>query len=250
MSSFNLLRTTFRTVPWTARYHVQTRKFISTSSSVPELEIALREELTSRPSNVIYDDMSAVPSHLLNLSLSSFLPESCHPAGFYAEKGRRLIDLPFGEDSNQLPLGHHLIYFPAQVLNNQLLPDGTDDLQWPGAPFMRRMWAGGSVSFNNTGLSKLTLGDCSQRSSCEETVTDVRVKGVLGEEKVFVEIQRDILKSYHEGDAEMRLDLIERGLSQPLISETRNLVFMRAKSAEEVRLDASRIGRVVKGLSK
>ncbi|RDW89642.1 hypothetical protein BP6252_01674 [Coleophoma cylindrospora] len=237
MSSFNLWRTAFTAAPRTARHHVQARKSIHTWSSVSELEAALREDLTSRPPNVIYDDMSKIPSHLLNLSLSSFLPKSCQPASSRSGEGC-LTELPYLRNRITLPLGHHLVHFPPQILNDQLLPDGTDNLQSPGVPFVRRMWAGGSVTYNNTELSKWNLDERPQTLSCVERVTDVRVKGVSGEEKVFVEIQRDIAPAGHE-----RPDLVGR---VPLISEIRNLVFMRAKSAEDARLDTSRIGRIVK----
>lgn len=118
-------------------------------SSTATLQSSLYEELTSRAANVIFDYLSPTPSHLLNVTLADFLPESCYPPGF--SKGD--LKLPFigkpGNNPVSLPQGHHLVYFSPQVPSSVLLSDGTDPLQSPGEPFVRRMWAGGSIVFDN-----------------------------------------------------------------------------------------------------
>ena len=44
--------------------------------------------------------------------------------------------------------GHHLVFFPtAAVLESQLDADGTETTYNPGAPFSRRMWAGGRIEW-------------------------------------------------------------------------------------------------------
>ncbi|KAI5899428.1 uncharacterized protein SCHCODRAFT_02605106 [Schizophyllum commune H4-8] len=49
-----------------------------------------------------------------------------------------------------LPYGHHLTFFYPRSAEPNLRPDGTDGSFCPPAPFIRRMWAGGSMSWDNT----------------------------------------------------------------------------------------------------
>ncbi|KAI4526690.1 hypothetical protein K525DRAFT_287238 [Schizophyllum commune Loenen D] len=56
-----------------------------------------------------------------------------------------------------LPYGHHLAFFYPRSAEPNLRPDGTDGSFCPPAPFIRRMWAGGSMSWDNT--HPLRVGD-------------------------------------------------------------------------------------------
>ncbi|TRM56219.1 hypothetical protein BD626DRAFT_520401 [Schizophyllum amplum] len=49
----------------------------------------------------------------------------------------------------QLPHGHHLAFFYPRSPEGKLRPDGTDGAFCPPPPFVRRMWAGGSMSWDN-----------------------------------------------------------------------------------------------------
>ncbi|KAL1733175.1 hypothetical protein EV714DRAFT_235095 [Schizophyllum commune] len=56
-----------------------------------------------------------------------------------------------------LPYGHHLTFFYPRSAEPNLRPDGTDGSFCPPAPFIRRMWAGGSMSWDNA--HPLRVGD-------------------------------------------------------------------------------------------
>lgn len=103
----------------------------------PDFE-KIRRDLLSRPLNILEDYLSPTNSQLLSLSLSDFLPPSCQVPHTPDRRVRRY----------NFPQGHHLVYFPARATPSQLLPDGTDTFHFPGNPFVRRMWAGGSLYFN------------------------------------------------------------------------------------------------------
>jgi hydroxyacyl-ACP dehydratase HTD2-like protein with hotdog domain len=58
------------------------------------------------------------------------------------------IPFPLPEAQKRLPQGHHLVYFPtAAVPESKLDSDGTETTYNPGAPFNRRMWAGGRIEW-------------------------------------------------------------------------------------------------------
>lgn len=205
-------------------------------SSTTSPEALLKRELVARKPNVICDYISPTPSHLLNVTLADFLPKSCYPDGFSKDDLR----LPFTDIHKVLPQGHHLVYFSPQVPSSDLLPDGTDPLQSPGGPFERRMWAGGSLAFNTELPDRLKLNN--QRFCCTEAISDVSIKGSDGHEKIFVNIERQIGISegsiLHPATNSVR----QRPNARWPIVETRNLVFMRQKSATSAEEDVSRIG--------
>jgi hydroxyacyl-ACP dehydratase HTD2-like protein with hotdog domain len=233
--------------------------------STESLQSSLHKELTSRPPNIIFDYLSPTPSHLLNISLADFLPESCNPPEFVKSD----LDLPFARleslhefDRALLPQGHHLAYFSPQVSASDLLPDGTDPLQFPGPPFVRRMWAGGSLLFNPARKRHLQLD--TTRATCIEKISDVTVKGVEGEEKVFVNIERriglaghkysdplyssgseprEIFRRFVRGYLQIK-DATQMGNLS--LVEMRNIVFMREKSAAAAKEDAAKPDKILK----
>jgi hydroxyacyl-ACP dehydratase HTD2-like protein with hotdog domain len=76
------------------------------------------------------DMLSPTQSHLLSLTLQSYIP------------------FPLPDAQKTLPQGHHLVYFPtAAVPESRLDEDGTETTYNPGAPFNRRMWAGGRIEW-------------------------------------------------------------------------------------------------------
>lgn len=101
---------------------------------------------------------------------------------------------------------------------------------------------------------------CTQaRAICWEDISDVQVKGNEGQEKVFVTVRRNVgvIGSSRLGaTAARRRKYIMMGVqkfdSQALedvgrfaLIEKRNLVFMREKSAEEVKEDLEKAGKVI-----
>lgn len=158
----------------------------------------LASQMTSRHLPTLHDYAYPTPFHLLSLSLSDFIPQT--PISSISTTSSYL-------HKSTIPPSHHLVYFPPLTPISSLLPDGTDPLHSPGGPFTRRMWAGGSMAFNNP------LHISEQRIICDEHISDVTVKGRPGEEKIFVQISRQISYSSNPYTS--------------IIDETRSLVFMR-----------------------
>ncbi|KAI9924357.1 hypothetical protein AWENTII_003906 [Aspergillus wentii] len=191
----------------------------------------LHRELTSRKLSLTYDYLHTQPSHLLNLTLCGLLPGPQSPSG----DGE---PLPSIKSPPYMAAGHHLVYFPPQVTLSQLLPDGTDSLHSPGQPFNRRLWAGGRVRFPTIGGGPFLDGS---RAVCIETIRNVVVKGQEGKEKVVVSIERRV-GTVEEGesseDVKRRLwTPNEEDVGESSVIETRDLVFMREKTQEQISHD-------------
>ncbi|OIW30694.1 hypothetical protein CONLIGDRAFT_574105 [Coniochaeta ligniaria NRRL 30616] len=60
-------------------------------------------------------------------------------------------------DGTPIPPGYHLVYFTPADLESMLGPDGTDQTYNAPAPFSRRMWAGGQMTWENN--VQLRIGD-------------------------------------------------------------------------------------------
>ncbi|KAI9052281.1 hypothetical protein LZ554_003636 [Drepanopeziza brunnea f. sp. 'monogermtubi'] len=225
------------------------------SSKPPSLQASLYQELTSRPVKRTTDRITSSPWHLLNTTLADFLPPSCYPTGFDASNPDASYDVPPDPDVNDfLPQGHHLVYFPPAVLESGLLPDGTDSLHSPGPPFVRRLWAGGSIIFNCRERYQLRMRNT--LAVCSENITDVKVQGAEGDEKVFVSIRRRIrsIPPRSPPEKELLLQSNEKAVLNPVggdignlaVSETRHLVFLREKSREQAKKDLEKVGKVIK----
>ncbi|KAH8821659.1 hypothetical protein F5884DRAFT_657268 [Xylogone sp. PMI_703] len=205
------------------------------------------QKLTSGPPNVTYDYLSPTPSHLLNISLRDFLPESCDPSSFKRYNNQ----LPSAEagrfEKPVLPQGHHLVYFSPQVPENDLLPDGTDTLQSPDPPFVRRMWAGGSLLFDNSQSNQLHL-DCT-RAVCIERVLNVTAKGSGESEKLFANIERRYLAAGEAPDQAQHGELKHHGsvdTRSASITELRDLVFLREELDPLKKIDTGKSVRLLK----
>ncbi|CAG8816848.1 14554_t:CDS:1, partial [Racocetra persica] len=76
-----------------------------------------------------------------------------------------------------LPPNYHLAYFLPKDYEHELSYDGYKTKYSPPAPFLRRMWAGGELIFNNENL--LRIG---QKATMTTKIRDVEHKiGKLGE---------------------------------------------------------------------
>jgi len=207
----------------------------------------LEKELKERKIQPIFDDLTPQSSYRLDMGLADFLPETNPPSV-----------LPPTNQPSVLPIPHHLIYFEPTKPQSQMLADGTNPDQSPGDPFVRRMWAGGRVLYNQG--NQLTLD--SGRAVCSEFIRSVTIKGKGGEEKIFVGIERRLARAT---DAEMEQlgpaqtdaqekETLEHRVRQRLwrdsdtdfgpcsILETRNIVFMRSRTKEEAAADAAKSG--------
>lgn len=147
-----------------------------------------------------------------------------------------------------LPQGHHLVYFPLQLPPSRLLPDGTDPAHCPGAPFVRRMWAGGELTWSD-GWDRALLRD-GRRAVCVETVGPPNIKGGAarpGDEKVFVDVVRrygvgrfdDTLGRETMVDSAIGREVLEGG--GLVLHEVRKLVFLREENMN--------VGRARRGVS-
>lgn len=216
-----------------SRFHPNVSRPRTRHLSTESLQTTLYKQLTARSPNIILDYLSPTPSHLLNVTLADFLPESCYPQGF----SKRHLEPPLSytrpEEAGLLPQGHHIIYFSPQVPSSALLSDGTDPLQSPGQPFVRRMWAGGSLHFDTTPNNQLVVDG--QPVYCTESISDVMVKGTHGDEKVFITIKREIGNQLALQDA-----------AQWPIVEERNLVFMRKKLPGVAKEDTMKPPKILK----
>lgn len=197
----------------------------------------LRQDLTSRQLSLTFDYLHPQPSYLLDRSLVDLLDKAQLDSGDFTI-------LPSIKRAAPLPPGHHLIYFPPQVTLSQLLPDGTDTLHSPGDPFHRRLWAGGRVHVS--ARNNLVLDG--SRAVCIETIRDVAVKGLEGEEKVVVRIERRIgTVLEHEEEDKIKSRMWredESDFGQSSVIENRALVFMREKSKEQVNHDKANFGNI------
>jgi len=235
--------------------------------------------IASRPAKVIFDVLSPMHSHLLNISLTDHLPLRCQPTHFsrsiqsYNSQREKLAqavaslpdDSPavapvsFGPDlrclwpvnrsqsktsqnirkaSLAMPLGHHLVYFPLQVPGSALAPDGADADHCPGAPFVRRLWAGGSLTFSEGWENELLLDG--RRAVCVETVeppllTAAPSRGglVSSTDKVAVDVVRRYGPVRHKDGSGVVDDARAVGDARvcPVIQEVRKLVFLRESEA-------------------
>ena len=194
----------------------------------------IQQSLPARRIPVVYDYAVPTPSHLLHIALADFLPSSSTSSA----NGDPRVLPSTSHNPLDLPPAHHLIYFPPPIPSHDLLPDGTDPLQSPGPPFVRRMWAGGSVRFNS---SRPTLLNGS-RIACLEAIRDVSIKGTPGSEKIFVGIERRV-GPCSEGESEdttrSRLwqDAEESFGEHVGVIERRNIVFMKERSKEQASKD-------------
>ncbi|KAI1063202.1 hypothetical protein LB507_005832 [Fusarium sp. FIESC RH6] len=154
--------------------------------------------LRAHPPKIIPDYLTPMPSHLLTTTIDDLLyPSTTTPT----------ISSP----PKALPQGHHLVYFPIQLPPSRLIPDGADPDHSPGSPYVRRVWAGGEVTFRGEEM-KLDA----RPVVCREKIEDVSLRGREGEEKVFVDIWRKY-GTGHEVEGREEWDIEER----------RTLVFMR-----------------------
>ncbi|KAK5663962.1 hypothetical protein OQA88_174 [Cercophora sp. LCS_1] len=195
--------------------------------------------IASRPPKLQPDNLSPTNTRLMTLALSDHLPpfpsssSSPSPVSSSSKADDDTITT-----TKTLPQGHHLLYFPIQQPNSQLSPDGTDPDHAPGAPFVRRMWAGASISYSPEYRDAFVLDG--RRVLCVETVGRPVMKGG----KVFVECRRQ----YGVASAGAEQDEVGKKLVKGegvVMDEVRRLVFMREREEGEAQSDAPR--RVVRG---
>ncbi|SPO02822.1 uncharacterized protein DNG_05497 [Cephalotrichum gorgonifer] len=162
----------------------------------------------ARPPKLVRDYLSPTNSHLLSTLLADVLPPQCYP---YPPPPQGAQLPHFGKP---LPLGHHLVYFPLQSRPSELSPDGADMDHAPGAPYVRRMWAGGKMTFLEGWEDLLRLDGRAAVGS--EGVSDARVVERGGDSGMVVV---DLKRGY-EVDGKLAIE------------EVRRLVFLKGEGAK------------------
>jgi len=138
----------------------------------------LKEEMTTRKLPLLYDYLTMDQDYKLRRSLQSFLSYDASSIPLQDEFNRDAYEKG---SRPKLAAAHHLVYFNPAIPADDLLADGTDPLQSPGDPFVRRMWAGGSLRFRPASKSKLSPVLDGKRWVCHEFIRDVQVKGKEGD---------------------------------------------------------------------
>ncbi|KAJ4366935.1 hypothetical protein N0V83_007465 [Neocucurbitaria cava] len=198
--------------------------------------------------NVLWhlEDITAQPERRLIKTLEGFLPkEWCR--------------LPT-KKSPFLPFGHHLIWFNTAAPSHALLHDGTDDYHSPPDPWVRRMWAGGSVQLKPDQYFDRKLGFTMDTAIAgAERIKDVRLHGQGDTAKIFVTIERrfarldQLLKSHKkvyeraENAPNVRTHFRQQlrddeEWGDAILKEERNLVFFKERTTAE--MDAIKAGQM------
>ncbi|KAK0622918.1 hypothetical protein B0T14DRAFT_494485 [Immersiella caudata] len=193
------------------------------TAELEEYISAAEGRMAFREPKLMLDTIVPMNSHLLDHALADHLPPD--PKYEAKKQSRRWVTF---QDYGQVPDGHHLVYWPLQAPKSGLMPDGTDPDHFPGGPFVRRMWAGGSIQYQRgisfPGPQKLIRG------WCVETVGKLELKlgKAPGDEKVFVEVKRQYGVAPTSALTGMSAENVLARYT-PAMTETRKLVFMRER---------------------
>jgi hydroxyacyl-ACP dehydratase HTD2-like protein with hotdog domain len=215
---------------------IRTRCYASSAADDPAWFQLLRREMVGRAAISSRERIDGNTHQKLVDTLSTFLPpEWCRhlsPRGF-----------------PPVPLGHHLVWFNPSIPADKLMPDGTDPLQSPGGPWVRRMWAGGSLQLAPDAYYHQDTGFVINADLVyAERIRDVQLRGQDEAAKIFVTLERrfarqstleerkgrDLPQTY------FRAQIQAEDWGEAILKEQRNLVFLRDRNAAE--LDAIRTG--------
>ncbi|KAG9195925.1 hypothetical protein G6011_01046 [Alternaria panax] len=229
------------------------RCYSSANSDDPQWFQQLRTELMQRDVTHIAEHVTQPHEDKLSQTLTGFLPQTwCRPPRFHYRV---------------MPFGHHLIWFNPAVPTFELLPDGTDASQSPGGPWVRRMWAGGSIQLRPDDYFDDSRG-CTMDTAMvgTEHIKDVRLYGEGDTAKIFVTIERrfartdrvakayrakhgEIIQGTQSGNRKLQTDLEQQlrawdddGWGHAILKEERNLVFFKERTAAE--LEAVKAGQM------
>ncbi|KAH8887238.1 putative cytoplasmic protein [Thozetella sp. PMI_491] len=88
-----------------------------------------------------------------------------------------------------VPPGWHLVYFTPNGVESELGTDGTDRTFNSPAPFTRRMWAGGLMTWPTAGGAELRVGD--EVTEHTRLVSAMAKRSRNGDEMVLVEVEKE-----------------------------------------------------------
>jgi hydroxyacyl-ACP dehydratase HTD2-like protein with hotdog domain len=151
-----------------------------------------------------------------------------------------------------VPLGQSLLWFNTSMPADQLLPDGTDPLQSPGEPWVRRMWAGGRMKLNAHEYYRLDTGFGFAMESdiaCAERIQDVELVEAGGRAMIFVTLERRFtrvdtlreklrsrsasVKRFNPHEL-FREQLLSPDWGDAILQEERRLVFLKGMAPAEL----------------
>lgn len=163
-----------------------TRESPATKRGDPEWFQKLRKEMLERKLPPLHDAPTQSQEDALAIALSPYLP-------FGFETRQRSATLLNGTAPPH-SIGNHFVFFNPKVAPEELLPDGTDSLHSPGHPFVRRVWAGGSIKVNLASYFQPVRArgwDLNRPLTCVERIKDVTLRNSAAEtKKIIVTIER------------------------------------------------------------
>jgi 3-methylfumaryl-CoA hydratase len=133
----------------------------------------------TKDSESFIDTITASPLQLFTMTLRRS----------YITEGIPATQVP--PEGTQIPPNYHLAYFPPRVYESELGKDGSETRHEPPLPSLRRMWAGGELSFSAN--NPLRVG---QRATMNTKCREVEVKSSSRGDNIFVWIDRDITNEF------------------------------------------------------
>ncbi|KAH7087795.1 hypothetical protein FB567DRAFT_549048 [Paraphoma chrysanthemicola] len=228
-----IARTRLRPLQWR---RLPARCYATSTADDPPWFQKLRTEMLGRDAISSREFIDENVEHKLTDTLSTFLP----PDWCTRVNGKGKV----------VPVGHHLVWFNTSMPVDKLLPDGTDPLQSPGDPWVRRMWAGGSLKIRPKAYYDPGSGfTIDNYVICAEHISDVQLRGQGDAAKIFVTIERkfarhEILRDKHAAwskktrgtgpQSYFRQQIKSEGWGDAVLVEQRNLVFLKDKTPAEL----------------
>ena len=126
------------------------------------------------------------------LSLTLNRPTLC-PGSSPLSQSSNSSSVSSPQSGTPLPPGYHLVYFTPAYLEDELGADGSDSSYNPDAPFTRRMWAGGEVSWPRGADGKPNLLRVGQevRETTKVLSAEPKVVKRTGEDMIVVGVEKE-----------------------------------------------------------
>ncbi|KAF8121958.1 hypothetical protein EV363DRAFT_1588271 [Boletus edulis] len=154
----------------------------------------------AQPKSLVLTD-TLTPTHLADLYITLPTRDGSRPGHTYQPP----------TDGAPLGYGHHLAFFHPRHPESELRPDGTDADFCPPVPFTRRMWASGTMRWNNKPGSALRVGDEARAVS---TITSVEKKGF------------DTANAHPMVFVKQMISITAQGRHEPSVVEERSHVYL------------------------
>ncbi|KAI8872897.1 hypothetical protein GQ42DRAFT_160942 [Ramicandelaber brevisporus] len=134
---------------------------------------------------VEHDTITASPIQLLDTTLNMSLLSGALPHSTTSSVDQTK-PVPIPANGSILPPNYHMIYFPLRQPMAHLAEDGYDPTHAPPAPFLGRVWGGGSIELARG--NPLRVG---QDVTCTTRCKDVKWKQSRGKgDLIFVELEK------------------------------------------------------------